>query len=287
LKALRLEVTVRLTASDFMTYWRPSPCELRVFLHEKGEPEAEPGAFDEVMRRLGIRHEQEHLATLGPYLDLSSVLIDERVGRTLEAIANKVPVIYQPAFVVRHMIAGTEAEIVGAPDFLILDADGYLIRDCKMSRHIDPVEHPEIVVQVQLYGWLFERSTGSPAKELQVYNGMKEIVGVEDDGGEDALAVLENLLRLKQLDGEPYEPVGWSKCGGCGFNARCMEKAETDHSVALVPDVDQNLARTLRGIDVSTRKQLLTKFDFVSLSELKRPHGQSQRRVGKTAERIL
>jgi hypothetical protein len=77
-------------------------------LHEKGEPEAEPGAFDEVMRRLGIRHEREHLATLGPYLDLSTVPIDERVGRTLEAIARKVPVIYQPAFVVRHIIAGTD-----------------------------------------------------------------------------------------------------------------------------------------------------------------------------------
>jgi hypothetical protein len=99
---------MRLTASDFMTYWRPSVCELRVFLHAKGEPGAEPGDFDEVMRRLGIRHEQEHLATLGPYLDLSSVLIDERVGRTLEAIANKVPVVYQPAFVVRHRIAGID-----------------------------------------------------------------------------------------------------------------------------------------------------------------------------------
>ncbi|MGD0908500.1 MAG: TM0106 family RecB-like putative nuclease [Candidatus Acidiferrales bacterium] len=278
---------MRLTASDFMTYWRPSVCELRVFLHENGEPEAEPGAFDEVMRRLGIRHEQEHLATLGPYLDLSDVLIDERVGRTLEAIASKVPVIYQPAFVVRQTSAGTDVEIVGAPDFLILDGDGYVIRDCKMSRRIDAEIHPEIVVQVQLYGWLFERSTGVLAKELQVYNGMKEIVRVEDDGGEWALAVLENLLRLKQLDGEPYEPVGWSKCGGCGFNARCMEKAEADHSVALVPYVDQNLARTLRGIGVSTRKELLSKFDFVTLSELKRPHGQNQRRVGKTAERII
>ncbi len=99
---------MRLTASDFMTYWRPSVCELRVFLHAKSEPEAEPGAFDEVMRRLGIRHEQEHLETLGPYLDLSTVLIDERLGRTLEAIANKVPVIYQPAFAVRHTIAGTD-----------------------------------------------------------------------------------------------------------------------------------------------------------------------------------
>ena len=278
---------MRLTASDFMTYWRPSPCELRVFLHEKGEPQAEPGAFEEVMRRLGIRHEQEHLATLGPYLDLSNVLIDERIARTQEGIANKAAVIYQPAFVVRHMIAGTDIEIVGAPDFLILDGDGYVIRDCKMSRRIEAVIHPEIIVQVQLYGWLFERSTGFPVKELQVYNGMKEIVGVEDDGGEWALAVLENLLRLKQLDGEPYEPVGWTKCGGCGFNARCMDKAEADGSVALVPDVDQNLARTLRGIGVSTRKELLAKFDFVSLSEMKRPHGQSQRRVGKTADRIL
>jgi predicted RecB family nuclease len=227
------------------------------------------------------------LATLRPYLDLSGVLIGERVGRTQEAIANKVPVIYQPAFAVRHMIVGTDVEIVGAPDFLILDGDGYVIRDCKMSRRIDPVEHPEIVVQVQLYGWLFEHSTGIPAKQLEVYNGMKEVVRVEDDGGGQALAVLENLLRLKQLDDEPSEPVGWSKCGGCGFNERCMEKAETDHSVALVPDVDQSLARTLRGIGVTTRKQLLDKFDFVSLSKLKRPHGKTQRRLGKTAERIL
>lgn len=278
---------MRLTASDFMTYWRPSPCELRVFLHEKGEPEAEPGAFDEVMRRLGIRHEQEHLATLGPYLDLGNVPIGERVGRTQEAIANKVPVIYQPAFSVRHRIAGTDVEIVGAPDFLILDGDGYVIRDCKMSRRIEAEIHPEIIVQVQLYRWLFERSTVVPAKQLQVYNGMKEIVAVEDDRGEWALAVLENLLRLKQLDGEPYEPVGWSKCGGCGFNARCMDKAEADGSVALVPDVDQNLARTLRGVGVTTRKELLANFDIESLSELKRPHGQSQRRVGKTAERII
>jgi predicted RecB family nuclease len=256
-------------------------------LHERDEPVAEPGAFDAVMRRLGIRHEQEHLATLGPYLDLSTVLIDERVGRTLEAIASKTPVIYQPAFVVRHTIAGINVEIVGAPDFLIFDRDSYVIRDCKMSRHIEPVEHPEIVVQVQLYGWLFERSIGVPAKELQVYNGMKEIVGVGDDGGEWALAVLQNLVSIRQLEAEPYEPVGWCKCGGCGFNERCMDKAEADHSVALVPDVDQNLARTLRGIGVSTRKELLDRFNFVTLSEVKRPHGQGQRRVGKTAERII
>ena len=278
---------MRLTASDFMTYWRPSPCELRVFLHEKGEPEAEPGAFDEVMRRLGIRHEQEHLATLGAHLDLSSVLIDERVERTREAIASKVPVIYQPAFVVRHGIAGTDVEIVGAPDFLIFERDRYVIRDCKMSRHIDPVEHPEIVVQVQLYGWLFERSTGVPAKELQVYNGMKEIVGVEDDDGVQALAVFENLVSIRQRKEEPYEPVGWSKCLGCGFNDRCWKKAEGNSDVALVYCVDQSLARTLNNHGIRSRKELLASFDVASLSEFRRPYGKREQRVGKAAEKIL
>ena len=57
-----------------------------------------------------------------------------------------------------------------------------------MSRHIEAEIHPEIIVQVQLYGWLFERSTGVPAKALQVYSGMNEIVGVEDDGKVDRVA---------------------------------------------------------------------------------------------------
>ena len=270
-----------------MTYWRPSACELRVFLHEKGEHRAEPGAFDEVMRRLGIRHEQEHLVTLGPYLDLSTVLIDERLGRTQDAIANKVPVIYQPAFSVRHRIAGTDVEIVGAPDFLILDGDGYVIRDCKMSRHIEAEIHPEIIVQVQLYGWLFG---------AQHWRSCQSIAGLQRDEGNRArrgrrrrvgTQCVGQLAPYQTAYEEPYEPVGWSKCGGCGFSERCMDKAESEGSVALVPDVDQSLARTLRGIGVSTRKELLAKFDFVSLSELKRPHGQSQRRVGKTAERII
>lgn len=270
-----------------MTYWRPSPCNLRVFLSEKGKPETEPSAFDEVMRRLGIRHEREHLATLGDFLDLSAVPIDERFGKTLEGIARKEPVIYQPAFFVRHSIAGTDVEIVGAPDFLILDGNDYVVRDCKMSRRIEADNHPEIIVQVQLYGWLFQKTTGNRAKALQVFNGMQAVVNVDDDGGTWALAVLENLLTIKQLKDAPYEPVGWSKCGGCGFNEPCMSQAEADADVALVQDVDQGIARRLREVGVRSRKDLLANFAFTKLSELTRPYGKSVRRVGKTAERIL
>jgi len=278
---------VRLVASDIVTLYRPTRCDLRVFLRHKGEAEAESTAFDEVLRRLGLRHETEHLATLGAYTDLSALPLDERIRRTAEAITNRVPALYQPAFLVRSTISGTDVQIVGMPDFLILDGDGYVIRDSKLARRIDEENHPEILLQIQLYGWLFEKSCGAPPKALQAFSGMNEIVAVSYDGGAAALAALTRLLTVRQQTDEAYEPVGWTKCGPCGFNERCWNKAEANGDVALLPDVDQNLARKLNSLGISTRKDLLGNFDVVTLSELKRPFGNGERRVGKTAERIL
>jgi predicted RecB family nuclease len=278
---------MRLTASDFISYQRPTRCDLRVFLRQRREEEAAPGPYEEVLRRLGLRHEKDHLATLGRFTDLSAPSLHEQVKETAEAIAKKVPILYQPAFSVNTILGGTEVEIVGVPDFLILDGSDYLIRDSKMSRRIDEENHPEILLQVQLYGWLFEKTCGVAPKGLQVHSGTGEIVAVHNDGGKSALQELERLLFLKQLTAEPYEPIGWSKCIGCGFTDRCWSKAEKDSDVALVYGVDQSLARTLHSEGIRSRTDLLAKFDAVSLSELKRPYGSREQRVGKLAERIL
>ena len=278
---------MRLIASDFITYYRPSLCELRVFLREQGEKEAEQTAFDELLNRLGLRHEKEHLATLGAHADFTELSFEAQVEKTSEAIAKRVSVMYQAAFLVRERIAGIEVEIVGVPDFLILSRTGYLIRDSKLARRIDEDNHPEILLQLQLYGWLFERSCGFSPKALQIHSGTNEIVDVSYDGGASSLALLERVLAIKQLRDEPYEPVGWTKCGGCGFNARCWPKAEANADVALVPEVDQNLARTLHEMGLRSRKELLAKFDANSLSEFRRPLGKRVQKVGKKAERIL
>jgi len=278
---------MRLIATDIITRYRPNPCDLRVWLRHQGEPQREPTEFEQVLFRLGDRHEREHLATLGPCLNLSGVAEAQRVRRTREAIADRVPVIYQAAFRVVHVFGSVETEIVGIPDFLILDGDGYVIRDSKMARRIDAENHPEILLQVQLYGWLLERSSGVAPMALQVFSGMKEIVSVPYDGGAAALAAVERLLAIKRRETEPYEPVGWSKCGPCGYNERCWNQAEANCDVALVPDVDQSLARTLCGIGIRTRGDLLKRFDSVTLSEFKRPVGPRQQKVGKKAERIL
>ena len=51
---------------------------------------------------------------------------------------------------------------------LIVDVGGYIVRDCKMSRRIDPFEHSEIVVQVQLYGKTHDLSPIEPESHYKV-----------------------------------------------------------------------------------------------------------------------
>lgn len=278
---------MRLTASEFVSCHRPTRCDLRVFLRSQREQEAEPGPYELVLRRLGLRHERDHLATLGTFVDVTAASLEEQVKKTADSIEAKVPVLYQPAFLATERICGTDAEIVGVPDYLILDGDGYVIRDSKMARRIDEENHPEILLQVQLYGWLYERSCGLAPKSLQVHAGTGEVVMIPYDGGKSALQELERLLTLKQLTAEPYEPVGWTKCLGCGFIDRCWAQAEKNGDVALVYCVDQNLARTLHDQGIRSRRDLLARFDVASLSEVKRPYGNREKRVGKAAERIL
>jgi len=279
---------MRLTASDIVSLYRPTPCPLRVYLREQGVPQAEPSVFEQILQTLGERHEQDHLATLGPYGDLSAVSPDEKVSRTADAIRNRVPVIYQGEFASDTAIGGIPVTIVGRPDFLILDGDNYVVRDSKLSRQVDDKHHEEITLQLQLYGWLFEQTVSASAKRLEVHTGKGDIVGVPYDGGAAALAELTRILALKRLKVEPYEPLGWTKCGsGCGYYDRCWQQAETRQDVSLVMDVDQGLARKLHEDGVESAQQLLASFDVQRLSGFTRPWGDRQQRVGKKAEKIL
>jgi predicted RecB family nuclease len=256
-------------------------------LRQRQEQEAEPGPYDEVLHRLGLRHEKDHLATLGAFADMSAPSLQEQVEKTAVAVAKKVPILYQPAFSADHVLGGTEVEIVGIPDFLIFDGGGYIIRDSKVSRRIDEKNHPEILLQVQLYGWLLEKSSGAAPKALQIHSGTGDIGEVAYDGGKSALQELGRLLTVKQLTAERYEPVGWSKCAGCGFHDRCWKKAEDSKDVSLVIGIDQGLARKLHEIGTETIEKFLKKYDAASLNQLKRPYGKTERRVGAAAESIL
>src|ERR1035437_1284028 len=278
---------MRIVASDLMSLYLPSLCAGRVLRRCQGEEEAEPTEFDKVLQELGRRHELLHLATLGPFVDLSEIPQEERFERTLAAIDSGAALIYQPSFPTRRSSDLVECEIVGYPDFLIWEEDGYIIRDSKMARRVDEDNHPEIIRQVGLYAFLFEMACGKEPKAIQVHSGTNAIVDVPYDGWVAALAELRRIIALREAQDELYEPVGWSKCGGCGFKEKCWEAAEQSRDVALVPDIDQNLAIALHGMGVSSMSQLLQSFTISSLSQFQRLVGDRLQKVGKKAERIL
>jgi predicted RecB family nuclease len=280
-------MTVRLTASDFYTFFRPSKCELRIYLKEIGEEEAPPGPYEQVLFRLGERHEVSHLATFPEHVDLSDGTLEDREKRTKEAVKRGAPVIYQAVLRTTHKLSGREYEILGEPDFLIKYENAYIIRDSKISRRITEKDHPEILRQLEIYGWLFEQTLGIPQRGLQVHSGPGDIIEVEYDGGMAALMLFGDFGSLKTAEAEVYSPVGWSKCGGCPFHAHCWPRAEENNDVALISGVDQNLATALNEQGITTIEEFLRRFDEDSLSEFKRPWGSGMRRVGKDAAKIL
>ncbi len=278
---------MRLTASDFYTRHRPSECDLRVYLHSHGEPEEPDSPYEELIRRLGNRHEKSHLQTFPNFADLSIIDDSSLESRTRAAVAAKAPVIYQPQLRAALTLDGISCEVVGRPDFLILDAENYIIRDSKVSRRISEDDHPEIILQLQLYGWLYRQMFGADPARLEVHNGANQIVTVADDGGNQALAELKRILHLKLASLAPYSPVGWTKCGQCSFHKRCWTAAENKKDVALVAGIDQGLARSLYEIDIHNIKDFIVSFDEDRLSDFKKHHGDKLQRVGKRARSIL
>lgn len=278
---------VRLTASDFYTYHRPSKCELRIYFRHRGEKERPPSPYEEVLRRLGERHERAHLATFPDVVDLSSGTIEDRIRRTKEEFVNRSSVIYQAVLKASWAVQGTECEVLGEPDFLILDSGDYVIRDAKISRRITERDHPEILRQLELYGWLYHQMFGVLPSRLEVYSGTGDIVEVAYESGNTVLRLLEEIHALKTGDSEHYNPVGWSKCNGCGFYEHCWTHAEKNQDVALVSGVDQGLAIALHREGVYTIPDLLAQFDEDTLTEFQRPWGAGTQRVGRKASTIL
>ena len=278
---------MQVTASDIYGYYRPSECNLRIYLRHNGEAEAPPSPYEEVMRRLGERHEKAHLATFPTFVDLSAGTRHEREQRTQEEVRRGSLVIYQAVLRATAVLDGVRCEVVGYPDFLIHHSGGYAIRDSKLSRRITENDHPEILRQLELYGWLYEQTFGKPPLRLEVHGGIGDIVLIPYDAGGKVLATAREILAIKQTQVEPYTPVGWTKCGDCGFYGRCWPRAEARRDVALVSGVDQGLAIALRHKGVETVDGLLAGYSEASLAELQRPWGRGSQRVGRRAGPIL
>jgi len=177
---------------------------------------------------------------------------------------------------------------LGVPDFLVRRGGGYTIRDSKISRHTDEERHYETVLQLGLYGLLYERCVGTAPVRLEVFLGDGTLGEVPYDGGRAALAQLEHAYDIRKQPREFYEPVGWSKCNGCGFHERCWKQADENDELSRVYGIDQALARHLHLQGVVTPDDLLKNFNESSLAKIKVLRGTRETRVGlKAGDAIL
>jgi len=278
--------TTELTASHLYSYYRPSKCRKRVYLLHKGVPAAKPSPYDEVIKRLGERHEKAYLNTLEGVEDLSTISFSERIPKTKDLVRGGARIIYQPGFAVDTTLGTTQVTIIGQPDFIVRQGNSYIIRDCKIARRIRDKDHPEIFRQLELYGWLFQQTTGLPPAGLEVVSGTGEIVRIPYDGGVAALKMLHTIDKLQKLDEEPYEPVGWSKCQRCGYFERCWKTAEVSRDIALVHGVYKGLIPVLHALGIMTIEELAD-LEVEFLANLRQPRGERKQRVGKDALKII
>ena len=246
---------MRFKASDVFQFYKPSPCARRVSYIAHGiEQEERDDPFMKLLRDLGDQHEWAHLATFPGILDLSTLKDDpdERERRTLAAIADRVPAIYQPRFRAQVPVDGEIVELIGEPDFLLRaqGGSGYVVRDSKLARNVLSSRHAGIPAQLQIYGYLYELAAGAPPAALEVHNGANDIVAVEYRGGAAVVELLRKHGGYRTADPGIYEPVGLTKCNGCGYEDRCGGEARAARDVALLLPVDQRKARAFhaRGI---------------------------------------
>lgn len=119
----------------------------------------ETNPFVELLWNKGVKHEEKIVATLGEYLDLKDGTLDERFTKTIEALKNKTPLIYQGVLKYENLL--------GIPDLLKLLPDGsYMPIDIKSGSGFEGADEetgdegkPKLhyAVQLCLYNDLLKR----------------------------------------------------------------------------------------------------------------------------------
>lgn len=278
---------MRIPIQVIYNLFAPSYCEKRLYFAYNNVKALESGPFEQLIYKLGLRHEENYLNSIGECIDISIGRIEDRITATKKYIADKMPVIYQGVLCADLIVNNKPITLVGIPDFLIYEEGGYQIRDCKLARHVDDKRHQEIVAQIKVYGLLLEKLTGQKINKMEAVLGDNSLLDVTEVEAIQPGEILTKVVCIAEEKRAPYSPVGWSKCMGCGYRNICWDMAVKNSDVALVYGVDQGLARFLWENGITKIGQLLNNYNEISLARVNRPWGDGVQKVGKKATKIL
>ena len=213
---------IRFVATDVFDYHRPSRRRLRVYLRAHGVEETRPGPFEETLRRLGKEHEAQHLRALAASTDVAdlSAIEDrrERERETLRLLSQGAPAIYQGRLSAVVDLDGEKCEIVGEPDFLI--------------SHGPRSRHPRFEARAHDRRRPAPRNPPpAPALRFPVLQPLSRCTPAAAKSSPlpttaaRRSAASTSSARFERPRPSRNEPVGWSKCGGCGFREHCWTSA--------------------------------------------------------------
>lgn len=284
--------TVRvLSPSSISRLYAPSSCELRTWLKFQGEiDEAPAGPFQKFLQAQGIRHETAVVDRLikefPDWVDIDGFENPNAAEETCAAIEAGRDFIYQGQLEYETTeLDGNPVRVMGYPDFMTRSEAGYTIGDAKLARSIyetkkDGSRKPKstkkyIVYQLQLYGWLFSKQFPDLKFDLLVHNGAggQEAIDIPE-GFDEVLGKLKQVLSIEALPEEPWESVGWSKCGVCGFFDHCWPRAQETKALGCVPGIGQPLSMRLHEAGLDSYLELAG-IDAATLAGLKSPRANT------------
>ena len=242
----------------------------------------------DLLRKLGIEHEQRYLCQLAEKDGLATTRIngsgslEDATALTLQALRRGSDAIYQAAFL--------DAPWRGRPDFLLrvetpsaLGPWSYEVVETKLSRFAKA----GAVVQLCFYSDLLSRIQGPEPQRMHVVLG--------GGASPEQFRVQRYIAYFRKVRGEfeaawKLEPDTYPEptehCDVCGWSPVCEARRRADDHLSLVAGISRNQRKALVERGVSTMASLASlclpvepKIERIGDASLLRIHGQARLQV--------
>lgn len=225
-------------------------CHRRVWFDNNPPAEmerVEPNPFDELIIKLGVRHEWSVKRQLEKDNQLVEAVSPEHTKALMVA---GVEIIYQPKLIDESL------SIVGDPDFLIRTPSGdYQAADAKLARGEEDDDEKKNKKEIQIQLAIYRKLLGSALPALVLHSN-----GVTSEIGDEANKLADKFLTsMRQILDQPTKPAAryaHSKCSICPYVGICKPEFEAKQELTLVYGITSQNAPHLEAQGITTIRQL-------------------------------
>lgn len=284
---------MNITASKLYSYLQ---CEHRIWRDlygPKDEKNKETNPFIQMLWDKGVAHEEKIISSLGDFLNLKDLTKTEAIKKTLEAMKQGVPLIYQGVI--------QSGDLIGIPDLLQSNGDGtYMPVDIKSGMGIEGVDEnygsdkkykKNYAVQLALYSEVLISNGFAKKHQGKIIDiDSKEVIYDLDRemGPRNPMSWWKYYLEIKfkvtsLINNEVQNsPASSSICKLCPWYSSCKKWIkETNDPTILFYIGRSNRDILLKDLEIENYKDLI-KLDIESLLDKKKKEKDFMRGMART-----